>query len=94
MVLVRRDGIQSKFKETWSAPFEIAEVKEGPDSAVSFPGKSKPKVLHANLLKVWHSPTAHIHRVALVQEEGDDLDLSGRLELSDVPSEYSVQQQL
>ena len=52
-----RPGFQGKFEKAW------AEVKEGPDYAVSILGKSKPKVLHANLLKVWHSTVAHIHVV-------------------------------
>ena len=74
MVLVWKPGIHAKMGASWDGPFQVEGRVSPVTYRVQVPGKAQlSKVLHCNLLKRWSSPAAKVHRVAIVQEEENEV---------------------
>ena len=74
MVLVWKPGIHAKMGASWDGPFQVEGRVSPVTYRVQVPCKAQlSKVLHCNLLKRWSSPAAKVHRVAIVQEEEDEV---------------------
>ena len=59
MVLVRTPGVSSKFADVWLGPYEVVrQVTRG-----------KRRLVHANLLKPWHTAEARAARVVVAVED-------------------------
>ncbi len=72
LVLVRKPGLSSKLGSRWDGPYPVAEKLSPVTYAIHNPAKKNKVVLHANLLKAYHSPSAQIHRIAVVED--DEID--------------------
>ena len=87
MVLVKRPLLHKKMGCHWEGPFEIEEKVSPVTYRIKLPG-SKSKILHCNLLKVWHTPVETLHRVVCISDDEEDSVSSGLKLLRDdfVPS--------
>ena len=84
LVLVHKPGIACKMDGAWDGPFQVKRQISPVNVEVILPGKTKPKVLHANLIKPYFAPTSVVHRVAVIREEDDDTVMDqGRMILTD-----------
>ncbi len=72
LVLVRKPGLSSKLGSRWDGPYPVAEKLSPVTYAIHNPARKNKVVLHANLLKAYHSPSAQIHRIAVVED--DEID--------------------
>ena len=93
---VHKPGIACKMDGAWDGPFQVKKQISPVNIEVILPGKTKPKVLHANLIKPYFAPTSVIHRVAVIREEDDDtMMVQGRMILTDggrLPTEQEKHQ--
>ena len=82
MVLMRKPVRKKKMDRAWQGPFEVEKVVSPVTYALKLPGRScKPKVVHCNLLKIWHTPADALHRVMVIGEEESACEASPGLKL-------------
>ena len=94
MVLMRKPVLGKKMDCAWQGPFEVEKVVSPVTYALKLPGRScKPKVVHCNLLKVWHTPAEALHRVMVVGDEESACEASPGLKLGRADFVPSVAEQ-
>ena len=94
MVLVRKPVLGKKLDCAWIGPFEVERRVSSVTYALKLPGRScKPKVVHCNLLKEWHTPAEVLHRVMVVGEVESESESSPGLRLGRGEFVPSVAQQ-
>ena len=82
MVLMRKPVRKKKMDCAWQGPFEVEKVVSPVTYALKLPGRScKPKIVHCNLLKIWHTPAEALHRVMVIGEEESACEASPGLKL-------------
>ena len=70
MVIVRNPVLKGKMGDSWEGPYQVEKKASPVTYIIQRPGHaSRTKVIHANLLRKWHTPISKIHRVAFIQEE-------------------------
>ena len=91
MVLVRKPGLHSKVGDSWEGPYQIARQVSPVTYQIQVPGKPKQvRILHCNLLRLWHAPVDRVHRVAIISEEEEDIEFSSSLTLA--REDFSVEE--
>ena len=76
MVLVRTPGLSSKFDDAWAGPYEVLRKVTNVTWEIAVPDSKlkKKRIVHSNLLKVWHTADARIGRIMLATDD-DSLEL-------------------
>ena len=79
MVLVKNPLKHGKLGPSWSGPFEVQRQVSPVTYDIHLPGsRSRSSILHANMLKKWHTPADKLHRVVTItEEEGENESLCG-----------------
>ena len=70
MVLVRKPVLHGKMGSSWDGPYQVERKVSPVTYEIQRPGRAKKaKILHANMLKVWHTPADVVHRVVISDDE-------------------------
>ena len=70
MVLIRKPVLKGKMGSFWDGPFEVEKKVSPVTYLLKLPGKTnKARILHCNMLKMWHTPVDRVHNVVVITEE-------------------------
>ena len=70
MVLVRTPGLSSKLDDAWSGPYEVLRLVTPVTWELAVPDAVKKKwVVHANMLKPWHTADSRVCRVVIAVDD-------------------------
>ena len=91
MVLIRKPVLKGKMGSFWDGPFEVEKKVSPVTYLLKLPGKTnKARILHCNMLKMWHTPVDRIHNVVVIAEKESESESFPGLKLGRdnfVPSE-------
>ena len=72
MILVHIPGLSSKFTDSWEGPFEVLRQVTPVTWEISVPNtRKKTRIIHANMMKAWHTAEARVCWVVVATEDDD-----------------------